>query len=915
MSTFVATGAVGSAVVGLTPAQPAGVAAGDLLLCLVETANEVVATPAGWTIAPSSPQGSGTAGATTAVRLSIFYRIATLSDACVFADPGDHIIARIIAYRIVDPTTPFAANAGNVAATSAAVTFPTVTTTDVNQKVLLCLANLFDTATSQAGALTNANLTSITERIDDNTASGNGGGITLIEATKATAGATGTSTLTLANTSVQARIVLVLKDAPVPTGPTLPMPETVALLHFNQPDNSTTIPNEVAGGLTFSFGGGGKISTASAILGSAGFNNQAADSYAVTAESVTLDGPFLISFRQRRISGFVGFIFTVGENDVDSGLQLEYYAGDVNLRKITAAGVVPIIQVPGALILGDNGNPPVQCDVKRDAANRIDLIVNGVSQGNVTDATTFSGRVIWGGSIETPNSPVSKGGGTDLDEIAIVAGDQFYTTLPFTPPTGEYALEAVSGNTYNVSAADAATAADASTSLLTSAPSATDPVTTADVATILGTFGKAASDAAAATDVSTANVAGPKSATDSATATDVSTSAGVSPQAAVDPVTTADIAASVTAGASAAADSVATLDASSSQSTIAPAASDAVTVVDASSTQGAFGAIATDAAAASDSASRLYVQTAPATDAATATDAANSQSAYAKAATDAAVAADSAASLSASASAATDTISSTDSAVSLSAGGASAATDTAPVTDTSTVRSTMTLAASDAATAQDSSNTDGSTLMSAQDSVTVTDAATTRGTFGAPSTDAISATDAATAKRTQAASGADSVAVTDSAVTGTNATAVNALDAASAADSSSLFSVKPASAQDLIVANDAASQLSALSANAVDSLSLLDFTAIVGVYTAIANDDIIVLDEVFATGVYTVVTSDGITLIDIATVSESIFIANERTIFATGANRSVTSIGANRLLMSVGSNRLIDIGEKPNRGI
>lgn len=80
--------------------------------------------------------------------------------------------------------------------TAGNLTLPAVTTTIPNAEILFCVANDRDLVnTTSFDNLTNANLTSINERIDQTIATGTGGGLALYEATAPLAGNIGTSTL------------------------------------------------------------------------------------------------------------------------------------------------------------------------------------------------------------------------------------------------------------------------------------------------------------------------------------------------------------------------------------------------------------------------------------------------------------------------------------------------------------------------------------------------------------------------------------------------------------------------------------------------------------------------------------------------------------------------------------------------
>lgn len=109
----------------------------------------------------------------------------------------------------------------------------TGTTTLANTLVVAIIANETDTNTAQASGWNNGNLTSLTERTDVNTNSGNGGGFSIATGIKATAGNYGNITGTLANASTQARISLALK-------PTLP---TISIVDANLTEGNTSYSN------------------------------------------------------------------------------------------------------------------------------------------------------------------------------------------------------------------------------------------------------------------------------------------------------------------------------------------------------------------------------------------------------------------------------------------------------------------------------------------------------------------------------------------------------------------------------------------------------------------------------------------------------------------------------------------------
>src|SRR3989338_8330599 len=74
--TFVASGGQASGTVAITPVMPTGVLQNDILLLFLETANQAITVSGGtetWTAVANSPQGTGTAGAAGATRLTVFW--------------------------------------------------------------------------------------------------------------------------------------------------------------------------------------------------------------------------------------------------------------------------------------------------------------------------------------------------------------------------------------------------------------------------------------------------------------------------------------------------------------------------------------------------------------------------------------------------------------------------------------------------------------------------------------------------------------------------------------------------------------------------------------------------------------------------------------------------------------------------
>jgi MSHA biogenesis protein MshQ len=211
--------AAGTAVTGtgaVTPTWPAHVA-GDVALLFVESAGgqaATLSTAAGFVAVANSPQatGAGTAG----TRITVFWARATSAamPAPTVADPGDHVYARILTYRGVIATgNPWDITAGGVKTpASTAVSVTGVTTNVPNTLVVQAVARDTDSAAAAFSAQANVNLTGIVERSDAGTTSGNGGGFAVWDGVKATAGATGNTTATVAS-SINAFLTIALLPA------------------------------------------------------------------------------------------------------------------------------------------------------------------------------------------------------------------------------------------------------------------------------------------------------------------------------------------------------------------------------------------------------------------------------------------------------------------------------------------------------------------------------------------------------------------------------------------------------------------------------------------------------------------------------------------------------------------------------
>lgn len=204
MVTIVGVGASAASAAGITPAFPGGyTAVADDVGVTVHECDSVdtLTPPAGWGLIISQSLTSGT----TSKLSAIWRRLQAGDTAPSYIDAGNHQIGRMIILRgcvtTGDPWDGVPVTATELVADNS-VSCPALTTTVDGCLILAAFSTGQDVA-STAGATgwANANLTGVTERMDDWTALGTGGGFSMATGTKATAGSTGATTATLSLTA------------------------------------------------------------------------------------------------------------------------------------------------------------------------------------------------------------------------------------------------------------------------------------------------------------------------------------------------------------------------------------------------------------------------------------------------------------------------------------------------------------------------------------------------------------------------------------------------------------------------------------------------------------------------------------------------------------------------------------------
>lgn len=170
-------GTVASGTAAISPGIPSGALAGDLLVMVSESMGEtgVDLVVPGWAQVPDGVEEEGN------TRLTLLYRIATGGDPTTINSYGGHQLARIIAIKAgtFDPASPFNVSAGGTQDATKAVSIPGATTTRYNCLILACASGNSPTSntSTEFSAAANADLTEVTERIDNTTSAGDGGAI------------------------------------------------------------------------------------------------------------------------------------------------------------------------------------------------------------------------------------------------------------------------------------------------------------------------------------------------------------------------------------------------------------------------------------------------------------------------------------------------------------------------------------------------------------------------------------------------------------------------------------------------------------------------------------------------------------------------------------------------------------------
>jgi hypothetical protein len=174
----------------------------DILVAVYETNNDAITlSTANWALLDDFPVSNAGVAPT---RLTGFYKRVTGLEEFnpLLKDPGNHLACQIAAISgVIESGDPWDVTDANTGGTGTSAALPSLTTTVNNCLVVHAAANSFDSGTTQFGTVTNAGLTGVGNIVNGNTSQGTGGGVVAGVGVKATAGATGAGSVSIANST------------------------------------------------------------------------------------------------------------------------------------------------------------------------------------------------------------------------------------------------------------------------------------------------------------------------------------------------------------------------------------------------------------------------------------------------------------------------------------------------------------------------------------------------------------------------------------------------------------------------------------------------------------------------------------------------------------------------------------------
>lgn len=210
--TVAGVGATNSGTGATTFTLPAHVVDDILILFCESGETGGLTAPSGWAHITNSPRAQGT----NVTCNSVFWRRAISGSETnpQVPAPANHLDGFAIAFRgVVNNGDPFDfAPVGNGGAAQTSVSATGGTTNGTDRLVVVAVVGNLDVATDQFSAPSNASLANLTTQQEFWTTDGNGGGVAVFTGEKATAGATGTTTATMASMTYSALTFALVPD-------------------------------------------------------------------------------------------------------------------------------------------------------------------------------------------------------------------------------------------------------------------------------------------------------------------------------------------------------------------------------------------------------------------------------------------------------------------------------------------------------------------------------------------------------------------------------------------------------------------------------------------------------------------------------------------------------------------------------
>lgn len=411
---FVAAGSQQSGSGAVSPSWPTH-QIGDVALLFVESASGQavsLSTPAGFAlIGAYATTGTTTSG----TRITVFWARATSTamSAPTVADPGDHVNAQILTYRgVIGTNLPYEVSSGGAkSSASTSVSVTGVTTTLNDELIVQVCAKDLDSTNPGFSNQTNANLSSLTERVDIGTQAGNGGGFAVWDGGMATPGATGSTTATVVS-SVNAFSTIALKPAP-PTVTSISMAST----------NPTAPSTAVAWSVVFSTSVSGVDATDFALVQAGGVTGAA-------ITSVTGSGTNWIVNANTGTGGG-----TLGLNLVDNDSIVNIYAialggagtGNGNFTGQVYTVTPPFCSPPSNIPAGVSVS--CQCDTFARPTLNPSTIFNSNWTVSTSDATGILPQIVNAGYLRLTNNTGNNAKAATVPGIFPAAGN--YISVEF----------------------------------------------------------------------------------------------------------------------------------------------------------------------------------------------------------------------------------------------------------------------------------------------------------------------------------------------------------------------------------------------------------------------------------------------------------------------------------------------------